>query len=142
MTPIVLPIGDWSDDGHGQCKYYIVNSNVPIEQVREAHFKIKDMTGIEFDDICSAYGENIIYENVLSQLDTLGFDRTGFFYDEAERIPSYAGMAQLWMFLLQKADNNIRLVFLGKGCRGEMLPFYGFDDKCRHIPHVGYGLFQ
>lgn len=33
-----LPIGDWSDDGHGYCKDFIIECNMPIEKVFDAYF--------------------------------------------------------------------------------------------------------
>jgi hypothetical protein len=39
---IKFPIGDWSDDGHGKCEWFIVKSNMPLQIVREAQFRLQD----------------------------------------------------------------------------------------------------
>lgn len=47
-----IPIGDWSDDGHGKCEYFQFSSNLPVEEVREAYFvaleKHKDISPESF----------------------------------------------------------------------------------------------
>ena len=40
MYKFVIPIGDWSEDGHGKHDDYVVTSNKPVEAVREAHYRI------------------------------------------------------------------------------------------------------
>lgn len=60
MYQFKMTIGDWSDDGHGRYEDFVVRSNVPVEQVREAYFRIKDVTGIDIESICSNYGEDEI----------------------------------------------------------------------------------
>ena len=47
MHQFRLTIGDWSGDGHGRSEDFLVISNVPVERVREAHYKIRDATGID-----------------------------------------------------------------------------------------------
>ena len=55
MYQFKLPIGDWSSDGHCVCEYYLVSSNRPVEEVREAHYKINEKTGIDIESECSEY---------------------------------------------------------------------------------------
>jgi hypothetical protein len=67
-----LPIGDWSDDGHGRCQQFLVNSNAPVERVREAHFRIKETTGIDIESICGGCEENTISPDVSEKIAALG----------------------------------------------------------------------
>lgn len=137
-----MPIGDWSDDGHGQCEYYIFKSNKPIEAVREAHFKIKEATGIDIEKICDRYQESTIKPDVMEQLKSLHFDFENKEGDEdfSDNHPYPQGMARLWAFLLQKAD--LELILEQVEDNRPMLVFYGFDEKKRHISGPGYGLFD
>lgn len=139
MYQIRLTIGDWSDDGHGHTADFIVNSNLPVEAVREAHFKIKETTGIDIESICSEYEEDEIDEETVEILKDMGFqfsNSTGM----GDEITNPEEMAKIWVFLLQKADPNLKLEFQTDDIPN--LNFYGFDEKGRHIGSVGYGLFS
>lgn len=38
---IRFPIGDWSDDGHGQCDYYFANTDKNTQDVRGYILNVK-----------------------------------------------------------------------------------------------------
>lgn len=38
-----IPIGDWSGDGHSKHEDYLIESNKPVEQVRELYFQACDI---------------------------------------------------------------------------------------------------
>jgi hypothetical protein len=137
-----LPIGDWSADGHGECTYVHVESNKPVEEVREAHFKIKEATGVDIHSIASEYEENRIDEDhpVISYLKRKRKLNQLLEEDDGEYIIYTSEMADLWIMLLQDADPTLELERVEKE-RIPMLAFYGFDDKGRHINFVGYGTF-
>lgn len=141
-----MPIGDWSGDGHGKCDYYLIKSNKSVEDVREAHFLIKEKTRVDIDQVCSNYEENTLSGAVAYTLEKLGFfeslsdvdaDDSYSYYNEEYTMHSY-GLARLWMFLLQKADESLRLEIINDNV--ENLPFYGFDKQGRHIGFNGYGV--
>jgi hypothetical protein len=147
MYRIKLPIGDWSGDGHRECEQFIVESTKPVEEIREAHFKIKEVTDIDICKICSEYGDSYIREGEIEKILA-----TGFVFDEGhcneiekdgENIisisPLPTALAELWVYLLNKIDNSLQLRIVDDNV--PMLPFYGFDEKGRHISGVGYGLF-
>ena len=132
-----LPIGDWSNDGHGKSEMVLVKSNVPVGQAREAHFRIKEATGIDIHSFCDDYEDWAVPAEIVEKLNKLGFP---FEVEEGESAYIEPDkMAALWMFLLQKANPAIRLKKDDEGI--PMLPFYGSDEKGRHIDQVGYGLF-
>jgi len=135
MYKFYLPVGDWSDDGHGHCEKFLIRSNVPVEQVREAHYRIKDVTGIDIETVCAEYQKDTISREVLEKLKALEIPCE---CDPDEPV-SVDDMAKLWLALLQKADPSMQLEILLDGT--PMLPFYGDDEKGRHIGQVGYGLF-
>lgn len=134
MYQFYLPIGDWSDDGHGHHEKFLINSDVPVERVREAHFRIKEVTGLDIEKICAQYGEDTIAPDVERKLEALDIPFVG----GSEPIP-VDDMAKLWLSLLQLADPEIHLE-IGTS-QIPMLPFSGFDEQGRHIGQVGYGLF-
>ena len=139
MYQFRLTIGDWSGDGHGKSEDFVVSSNAPVEKVREAHYKIEDTTGVDIENICSDYGEDEIDEETVEVLKDMGFqfrNSTGM----GDGIVNVTEMAQLWIFLLQKADPTLELELVQDDI--PRLQFYGFDELKRHIGGVGYGLFS
>ena len=138
-TTFKLPIGDWSGDGHRQCEYYIVESNKPIDAVREAHFNIIEKTGIDINSICSCTEEDQIDEDLMEMLKSMGFTPSNRYGDET--ILCADDVAEIWILLLMKADPTLDLTIIVED-EIEMLPFYGNDAKGRHIGNIGYGVLR
>lgn len=139
MYKFRIIIGDWSEDGHGRSEDFIVSSNLPVEIAREAHYRIKDVTGVDIENICSEYEEDEIDEETVDVLKGMGFqfeNSSGI----GDGIVSVSDMARLWVFLLQKADPSLNLEIVDDDIPN--LQFFGFDKKKRHIGDVGYGLFS
>ena len=129
-----LPIGDWSGDGHSVCKWFTVESNKPVEDVREAHFKSREILDVE--SIFSEYGESSLDETQLASLPEWARD----LYDEEEGAldDGPSSMAELWIRVLNLADPELELRIVD-GIPA--LTFFGYDEKKRNIGYVGYGLF-
>lgn len=127
-----LPIGDWSGDGHGKCDWFVVNSNKPVEAVREAHFK-GCAEVLDLHAILSEYGESHVHLKDIPEW------AHGYF-NKAGAPASFSSVASLWLEVLQRADPELILTLEDRD--NDMLPFYGFDEKNRHISYVGYGLFD
>lgn len=111
---IEFPIGDWSDDGHGKCVYYIVISNKPVEEIREAHFKIKPELDIDIHSI----------------------DQGIYWKSENPKLEDPQDLVDFWIECLMKVDPDLKLIREERG--GTTISFYGFDEKGRHINFVGY----
>lgn len=139
MYQFWMTIGDWSGDGHGKSEDFLISSSVPVEQVREAHFRIKDVTGIDIENICSRYGEDEVDAETVEILKRMGFlfeNRSGM----GDGTLSVEEMAKLWLFLLQKANDELELALIENDT--PYLHFFGDDQQGRHIGSVGYGLFR
>lgn len=139
-TPIhrfQMPIGDWSCDGHERCDYYTIESNKPIEAVREAHFNILPKTGIDIERICPNIYDDTIDIETLAKLKTMGFVPSHHFNDET--VLSSSDMAHIWVILLMQADPELDLTIVIEE-EMDILPFIGYDDKGRHIGNIGYGI--
>lgn len=137
-------IGDWSKDGHGQCEYFIVKSNKSVEEVREYHYQIKNITGIDIDNMCRK--DNIISNENYQLFINLGFDfeAEGMYLDidNNNNLVMYCDpllYVKLWMFLLQQVDKTLQIERIIEDV--PMFQFYGVDEKRRHIEASGYGLF-
>lgn len=139
MYKFNIPVGDWSGDGHNMCNYYTVESNKPVEEVREIHFKIKEVIGIDLDKVCRDYEDYTIADEEYQILKDLGFefDSNNFDDDEDNAIVYPSGFAKIWMFLLMQTDKSLELKMINSDIPN--LTFYGFDEKGRHIGLLGYG---
>jgi hypothetical protein len=138
-----MPIGDWSGDGHSICDYYSAYSNQPVEQVREVHFKAKEVTGVDIEEICNEYDEPIISSDTVAALEKLGFDFNTYSAavcdgDDSQVYADSWVMVNLWVFLLMKTDSTLKITVQKDST--PMLPFYSYDAKMRHIGYVGYGV--
>ena len=135
-----LTIGDWAGDGHEKNEPYLVRSNKSVGQVREAHFRIKDATGIDIESVCSGYEEDTISPELVDQIEKLGFElenSSGI----CKELVDVDEMARLWVFLFRKADPELEIAFVEQP-NYPALHFSGCDEKGRHIKSIGYGLFQ
>lgn len=64
-----IPIGDWSDDGHGKCEWFIVKSNFTVEEAREAYFKAVEESGLNIvNEIAHEYEDSTVSEKVIELL--------------------------------------------------------------------------
>lgn len=134
-----MTIGDWSSDGHGKSEDFLISSSAPVEQVREAHYRIKGVTGIDIEDICSRYGEDEVDAETVESLKRMGFlfeNNSGM----GDGILSVEEMAKLWLFLLQQADRELELALIEDDIPS--LHFSVADQQGRRISSVGYGLFR
>jgi len=128
-----MPIGDWSDDGHGKCDWFEFSSNKPVEEVREIHFRGTKET-FDIHAVCNEYGEST-YSGPIPKWAEKYFDKQ---YNDV--IDGPVGLANLWADMLMQTDPTLNLTLVQDSI--EMLPFYGFDSEKRHIEFVGYGLFE
>lgn len=152
-----MPIGDWSSDGHGLCSYYKIESDFPVENVREAHFKVKEKTGIDLESLCSDYEDSYLPFTIIKALLEFGFNKDLILdfdeelfnvalrnnepeeYDENSNGVDAETVANIWLFLLNHVNPELNLKIIPD--KEEMLVFYGFDEKGRHISCPGYGCF-
>jgi len=152
MYKFRMPVGDWSDDGHGKYVSYLVGSNQPIDVVRELDSFILKKTGIKLNDICGDYQESTLSKETVDKLLELGFSfetASGIdvFSEECdeEDIASILSsgadyeihmspdsMIELWLFLLKKVYPALDISVL--------------DNEIDTLHHcngqVGYGVFD
>ena len=129
-------IGDWSNDGHGNCEYFVVQSNKSVEEVREYHYQIKHITGIDIDNMCCK--DNVISNDTCNLFIKLGFNfETDLDINDGIHCDPVL-YVKLWIFLLQQVDKTLKIEIVDI----PMFQFYGFDNKGRHIESSGYGLFK
>ena len=142
-----LPIGDWSDDGHGKCTWFSISSNFTVEESREAYFKAVKESGVDISsEIASEYEDSSVSEKALKLIpefiDYLYKEGLLANWSEKGEDPKYhveeiRNMAKIVLLFIK----NYTPEFDYKIIEIPMLPFYGFDGYGRHIGYFGYGLF-
>lgn len=112
MFQFLMPIGDWSGDGHGRCKYFLVRSNKTAKEVYKVDEQIKSVTGIDLETICDEEYEQTIWDYQKEELESAGFDTsqlTVYEYDDEKFNMTPVVLVELWIFLLMKTDPNLQL---------------------------------
>lgn len=68
-----LPIGDWSDDGHGKCDWYIVEATKDKAGAVEAYKKAQELLP-EYDPgtFCQAYEDSHLPDHVATKMEEIG----------------------------------------------------------------------
>jgi len=145
---IRFPVGDWSDDGHGKCHYFIVRSNKPVQELRELHFSCKEKLGFDIGDICRDYEDSELSLDIFDKLQAAGFDiewegeqpeYAKYFDSINARIMHTEEVFNLWTDILKFLDPDLNLELTV--VESDDINFYGFDEKKRHLNTPGYGVF-
>jgi len=135
-----IPIGDWSDDGHGKCDWYIVKSNFTVEQAREAYFKSVEESKLDIaNEIATEYEDHSVSEKVVKTFPEF-VEKELIFKEpfcEDYYIEDSFSLAEIVCLFIKKYNTEFEYEILNI----PMLPFYSCDIKGRHIGHFGYGLF-
>jgi len=151
MYKFRIPIGDWSDDGHGKYDDHLIESNQPLERVRELYFQACDKIGFSLDGSykeknltpCAEYQDSKFSVETLDALLNFGvkIDEEAVEYiREQESTDGQDLFLDILLAFICTQDETLTL----KKIPSEEFPmfqFYGFDKKQRHIGYFGYGLF-
>ena len=57
---MTLPVGDFSMDGLMICEEFLVRADKPYQDVRDAHFRIEEVTGIDLHGFANEDSDDII----------------------------------------------------------------------------------
>jgi len=126
-----IPIGDWSSDGHSECKWFQFTSNKSLADVREAYFAaMKKHSALSPEEFCADYQDNQVPEEIVKAAADLGYkvNPDDFWCEE---------MADYVAWFITLGDPELKLKRMKNL---DMLPFYGYDKNKRHIGGFGYGL--
>jgi len=143
-----IPIGDWSNDGHGRYIDYYIKSNKPVEHVREMYLQACQTSGISLDGSgkypapCAEYENYLFSEQQIKDLIEYGInitDKQREFWT-TDCIETYE-FCDLVLEFIKVQDPELTLE-RGMNEKPPMLQFYGWDEQKRHIGYFGYGLFE
>jgi hypothetical protein len=142
MYKFRIPIGDWSNDGHGKVDWFDATAKHPIDAVREAWFiACKEYPDLCPTKYCSDYQDCVLPEEIKNKLKEMGFSGIDFDDPDFDNFGlSSDNLAQIVIWFINLGDSSLE----ARLCTEDtipMFPFYGFDGKNRHIDFIGYGLF-
>jgi len=154
VNRIKVPIGDWSDDGHGKCDYYFVNTNKTLEELFDLHFLANEKLGFDIGSMCGKYEEYRLLPNMVEKLVKAEVSKympiidSQFtkFLNTIEDYRDFPGdtrdMAELWFACMKYADPTMEY----KIYEEEKVPtLYNWscpEKYCHRFSGPGYGLFN
>ena len=124
-----LPIGDWSDDGHGKCDYFIVESNVHFDVIVSTYLEMDEKYKIS--EICSEYEEGSLTEEQSEMVKNAGL--------KVDEYPEARQLAQLVIHFIMMYDSSIELKIVSEDI--PMLSNWASPDG-KYLSLPGYGLFE
>lgn len=150
---IKIPIGDWSDDGHGDCEYYKILSTHSVEDLRKAYYKSEKLTRLTFrhdyneefisPPICTDYQNPYLTEEHIVVMKKYGYDSSHLFDSYSKKYlvePDNMKDIILWFIGLSLEDfshenvNDLEYVTLSE---------YGDGGMTKRFSHqFGYGCFD
>lgn len=135
-----LDIGDWSGDGHGKKKTFLIESNKPVGACREAYFKARRLfvENIWPESIYSKYNNPLT--PTASQIIATrahGFDFSYYLGDEEYISPE--SMAHYTLWFIMRGNTKIKAYIIPPPAT---FAFCGSDRQGRHIGFIGYGCFE
>jgi len=120
-----IPIGDWSNDGHGQVEWYYATASKPIEAVRKAWASATvKMPALSPEHFCDTYQDREIPEDVAIALRAAGAPLR----EDLENFDA-DGMSNVVVWFLNQGDSELDVRL-----DGEATPMLRVS--------VGYGLFD
>ena len=141
-----IPIGDWSSDGHGVCQDHHYKSSYPVERLRDAYFQSKsEHPGVCPELFCSRYKEyQLDAQSAALIKQELGveiedFPPEGCDPEDRDYCVTPTDMLNITISFIKLSLPDWKVEPIEKP---PMLPFYGFDERKRHIGFIGYGVFQ
>lgn len=131
-----ITLGDWSDDGHGKTKVFVIETNVSFKHIVECYKKSVEKY-LDFSTyVCAEYGDSSINMEQIELFESIGMDMSYYkeeFDNEDER------------FWVAKEDYiDLLLMFVGLSS-DEKIEYSIITDELPEFVHYasmfGYGLF-
>lgn len=146
MSQMKIVVGDWSGDGHGINRQYVVEYTGTIEQAREAHFNSRNVVGVNIDKLCEDYEDSRLPDDFRALVIAQGweiedYDRDALMDADEDVHLGADDIAMIWVGVLNLTDPSLDMKIIPEE-KMPTLHFYGFDAKKRHISFVGYGVFS
>lgn len=140
-----IPLGDWSDDGHGKFETYhlLIPIQFTQEMLSENYLKNKELFGFGLRDFANDYEDGSIWMDRYETLQSHGFK----FSEASEGVVSNTKPSDFDFWLTRKALLEIVVFYIGHGLEGftarvKEPDFYMFGQWQGPESMIGYGLFS
>lgn len=136
-------IGDPSGDGHNNCEHFKVKSNKPVQEVRKAHFRDKEVLGFEIGDICNEACDSALEKEVVEKLKELNYDfkliedNGGYYEGEYDLSWHPEAILDIWLFLLMQIDPELTLTVIEE----MVVTIMGRNEESKYLEAPGYGIY-
>lgn len=140
---VIVPVGDWSGDGHEQARKITFFSSRPAEELRAAYHRAVAATGLTFDhqhkgeQICTSYGDARLKPAVQEKLAALGYDLSRV--EDTDNVAP-AELADLIMWFVGLSLDEHEYTAKGRPRQKNGKVLNGFWNKELNV-QFGYGLF-
>lgn len=137
-----IPIGDWSNDGHGKYEYFQATASKPFKDVCFAFKAAKVKLGWSPEQICSEYEEMQITDEDVQFLKDNGYTEAieeGFeddFHQEE--------LAEVICWFINQGDPDINVKLIPKDNQRPILRNWDYCDIVKDregLDSFGYGMF-
>jgi hypothetical protein len=141
---VIIPVGDWSQDGHNMCKNVTFFSSRPAEELRAAYNASVAKTGLTFDhqhkgeQICTDYGDAALKPVVQKKLAALGYDLSRI---EDTDCVQPAELADMVMWFAGLSIDDFEYTAKGRPRQKDGRVLNGYWNKELNV-QFGYGLFE
>lgn len=138
-----IPIGDWSDDGHGKCEYFQATANKPFKDVCLAFKAAKIKFDWSPEQICSEYEESQITKEDVEFLKQHGYP--GALVEGFEDNFFIKELAEVICWFINQGDPDIHVKLVPKENKRPILRNWDYRDIVKDseaLNPFGYGFFQ
>ena len=133
-----LPIGDWSNDGHGKCKKYLIESNInPIDLI-DIYLELDSKCKIS--EICAEYEEYEITNEQIKLLENIGLNVNKYFDEDNAPIDHTRSIAELIIDGMMLCNENLKLRIIDN--IPDFNTWLARENKKPYFGLPGYGLFS
>lgn len=138
----MIPVGDWSNDGHGKCDYFHATAAKPFKKVCQAFKAAKKLfkkEGFTPENICSGYQDNEVKKETITLLAKYGYKVNSEKFYTRE-------MAELVVWFLNQGDPDLNAKLLSEDKKPPILRNWDYcktmRDSNENLNSFGYGLHE
>ncbi len=102
-----LPIGDWSDDGHGKCEKFIISSNTDPKELVQMYIDLCKVFPI--NKFSRGYGEYALTPDQIESVKNFGLDVSKYVGDGGYWIEGCEDVAKMIIDALMKNNPGLKL---------------------------------
>lgn len=132
---VKIPIGDWSNDGHGKCDYFYITSNKSASEIDAITARVHGVLGFRIGDICDEYEVMELDGEIIEHLTEAGFVLTKQHVEDPatdDLFMTSEHVLHLWMDILKFIDPTFEYSMFDRDAGVQLVDH-------RDIP--GYGVF-